>query len=115
MGQAGQTVLLVLCNAPDRGVADAIAQGLVAANAAACVNILGPCRSVYRWEGEVVNAEEVPLLVKTVQDRLGEVRDIITGLHPDEVPEIIATPISAGLPAYLGFVRETCGSAGGPG
>jgi len=76
----------------------------VAAHAGACVNVLAPCRSVYRWEGRIETAEEVPLLVKTTAARYPELEQLIKGRHPYELPEIIAVPLSAGLPAYLAWV-----------
>ena len=55
-------VLLVLTNLPDREAAESLAQTLVERRLAACVNILSPCRSVYRWQGAVEAADEVPVL-----------------------------------------------------
>jgi periplasmic divalent cation tolerance protein len=98
--------LLVLSNLPDRASADRLAQALVERRLAACVNILAPCRSVYRWEGAVESAEEYPLLIKTTADRYPAVEEAIRGLHPYELPEIIAVPLSAGLPGYLQWVVD---------
>ena len=72
---------------------------------AACVNLLPPMQSVYRWQGRVEQAEEVQLLVKTCVDRLDALTAAITHLHPYEVPEILALTPSAGLPAYLDWIR----------
>jgi periplasmic divalent cation tolerance protein len=72
------------------------------------VNVLGGCSSVYRWNGAVEKAEEVPVLVKTRAGRYSEVEAAIRGLHPYELPEIIAVPVMRGLPGYLAWVaRET--------
>jgi periplasmic divalent cation tolerance protein len=103
-------VLIVLCMAPDLAVADRLAATLVESGKAACVNILAPCRSVYRWHGEIESANEVPLLIKTTSGRYSELEAAIRFEHPYEVPEIVAIPLVAGLPAYLGWVRaETAG------
>ena len=76
---------------------------------AACVNLLPPMQSVYRWQGRVEQAEEVQLLVKTCVDRLDALTAAITHLHPYEVPEILALTPSACLPVYLDWIRgETC-------
>ncbi len=96
--------LLVLTNLPDRAAADRLAQALVERRLAACVNILAPCRSVYRWKGMVESAEEVPVLIKTELDRYADLEAAISSLHPYELPEVIAVPIAAGLPAYLDWV-----------
>ena len=98
--------LLVLTNCPDAGVAETIASTVVEARLAACVNILPPARSVYRWQGKVESAEEVPLLIKTTQERYAAVEVEIRARHPYELPEIIALPIDRGLPAYLQWVRD---------
>jgi periplasmic divalent cation tolerance protein len=96
--------LLVISNLPDRASADRLAQALVERRLAACVNILAPCRSVYRWQGALESAEEHPLLIKTTADRYSALEEAIRGLHPYELPEIVAVPLSAGLPEYLNWV-----------
>ncbi len=104
--------LLVLTNLPDRDSAEKLADLLVGKRLAACVNILAPCVSVYRWGGEAQHDEEHPLLIKTVEDRYPELEAAIRANHPYELPEIVAVTISHGLPAYLDWVEsETRGSA----
>lgn len=97
-------VLLVLCNTPDEACAQQIANTLLERRLAACVNLLAPCRSVYRWQGKIETATEHPLLIKTTAARYAELEAALRELHPHEVPEIIALPVSAGLPAYLAWV-----------
>lgn len=96
--------LLVLTNLPDRAAAERLADLVVAKNLAACVNILAPCRSVYRWKGEVQHDDEHPLLIKTTTERYGALEQTLRDGHPYELPEIIAVPIERGLPAYLEWV-----------
>lgn len=96
--------LLVITNLPDRAAAERLAQALVERRAAACVNILTPCRSVYRWKGAVESAEEHPLFAKTTRDRYPLLERIVRELHPYELPEIIAVPVAVGLPDYLEWV-----------
>ena len=98
--------LLVITNLPDRAAADRLADALVADGLAACVNILSPCRSVYRWKGEVQHDEEFPLLIKTTRERYAALEQAIRAGHPYELPEIIAVPVERGLPAYLDWVAE---------
>ena len=97
-------LLLVLTNLPDRAAAEKLADALIAKQVAACVNILAPCRSVYRWQGAVETAEEVPLFAKTTRDRYSLLERVVRELHPYELPEIIAVPLGGGLPAYLEWV-----------
>ena len=96
--------LLVLTNLPDRAAAERIAEELVAQNLAACVNILAPCRSVYRWKGAVQRDEEHPMLIKTTGERYAALEQALRAAHPYELPEIIAVPIERGLPEYLAWV-----------
>jgi len=99
-------VIMVLCNVPDAALAQQIAETLVGEQLAACVNIMAPCRSVYRWQGKLENASEVPLQIKTTAAAYPALQARLLQLHPYEVPEIIALPISQGLPAYLQWVAS---------
>jgi len=99
-------VLVVLTNCPDVEVADRIARTIVEQRLAACANRLAPVESVYRWQGAVERATEVPLLIKTTRERYAEIEQAIRALHPYEVPEIIAMPVSAGLASYLRWVAD---------
>jgi periplasmic divalent cation tolerance protein len=76
----------------------------VAGRLAACVSVLAQCRSVYRWQGTIGNATEIPLLIKTTEARYAAVEAAILARHPYELPEILAVPIAHGLPAYLAWV-----------
>ena len=105
------SALLVITNAPDAAVADRIAAALVEQGLAACVNVLAPCRSVYRWKGAVQRDDEVPLLIKTTAGRYADVEAAIRALHPYELPEVIAVDIANGLPGYLAWVADACGPA----
>lgn len=98
------TKLLVLTNLPDRAAAERLADMLIAEQLAACVNILAPCRSVYRWKGALQHDEEHPMLIKTTQARYAQLEQALRAGHPYELPEIIAVPIERGLPAYLDWV-----------
>ena len=102
--------LLVLTNLPDRAAAEVLADALIEKRVAACVNILAPCRSVYRWQEKLQHDEEHPLLIKTTEERYAALEAAIRAGHPYELPEIIALPIERGLPAYLNWVAaETAG------
>ncbi len=105
-----EEVLLALTNLPDQASAERLASALVEARAAACVNILAGCRSVYRWQGEVETASEVPLLMKTTRAAYPRLEKIVREHHPYELPEIIAIPVVAGLPGYLQWVAEETNS-----
>ena len=96
--------LLVLTNVPERAVAERLAEMLVEKRLAACVNILAPCRSVYRWRGAVQHDEEHPMLMKTTTERYPALEQALRAAHPYELPEIIAVPVERGLPAYLQWV-----------
>jgi periplasmic divalent cation tolerance protein len=103
---AGGGIVLVFTNLPDREAALSLAEALVDKRLAACVNVLGGCTSVYRWEGAVERAEEVPVMIKTRAARYPEVEALIRSLHPYELPEVVAVPVVRGLPDYLEWVAE---------
>lgn len=98
------STLLVLTNLPDRAAAERIADILIGRQLAACVNILAPCRSVYRWKGVLQHDDEHPMLIKTTAERYPVLEQALRAAHPYELPEIIAVPIERGLPAYLAWV-----------
>lgn len=81
-----------------------IAEALVSRRLAACVQVVGPISSTYRWEGEVQSASEWQLIVKTRGDLYPQVEQAIRELHTYEVPEIVALPIVAGSRAYLDWL-----------
>ena len=97
--------VVVLCTFPDLDQARQIGAALVERQVAACVNLLPGVESIYRWEGKVERAGEVLGVIKTT--RYPELEAAIRELHPYEVPEILALPVVAGLPAYLAWLRET--------
>jgi periplasmic divalent cation tolerance protein len=98
------STLLVLTNLPDRAAAEKLAGELIEKHLAACINILAPCRSVYRWNGAVQHDEEHPMLIKTTPERYPALEAALRAGHPYELPEIIAVPVERGLPAYLDWV-----------
>ena len=100
------STLLVLTNLPDRAAAERLAENLVETQLAACVNILAPCRSIYRWKGALQHDEEHPMLIKTTLERYAALEAAIRNGHPYELPEIIAVTIERGLPAYLDWVSS---------
>jgi len=99
-------ILVVLVTMPDKNSAEQLARSLVENRLAACVNLLAPCRSIYRWQGAVEQAEEIPLLIKTARGRYPELEAFISANHPYDVPEIIALPLMQGLPQYLNWVED---------
>jgi periplasmic divalent cation tolerance protein len=103
-------VLQVTTTTPTRAEADALAQALVEGRHAACVQVVGPITSRYRWEGAVEVAEEWLCLAKTTGDRYPALEAAIRDLHSYAEPEIVAVPVVAGSPSYLDWVaRETGG------
>ena len=97
-------VQLVFTLCPNAELAQSIAHQLVDRRLAACVNILAPCRSVYEWQGQRCEDNEVPLIIKTTVACYPVVEATIRQLHPYTLPEIVAVDIARGLPDYLGWV-----------
>lgn len=101
-----EEMIMIVSNMPNVEVAQKIARDLVDKQLAACVNILPGVHSIYRWQGAVEEANEVTVLIKTRRIRYALVEAAIQQLHPYEVPEILAMPISSGLPEYLRWMLE---------
>lgn len=104
--------LLVITNLPDRASAERLAAQLVEERAAACVNVMAECRSVYRWQGRVESAAEVPVFIKTTGAAYGRLEQAIRRHHPYELPEIVAVRIAGGLAGYLDWVAAETSSPG---
>ena len=98
---------LVLCTVPDRETGGRIARTLVEESLAACVNIQDGLTSVYRWQGEIQTDAEALLLIKSRLDRFDALARRLRALHPYELPEIIAVPITSGLADYLAWIDAT--------
>ena len=101
-------ILLVLTNLPDADSAGRVARLLVEQRLAACVNVLAPCTSVYRWQGALETASELPLLIKTTAANYPALEALIRDRHPYELPEILAVDVQGGLPDYLAWVAAGC-------
>jgi periplasmic divalent cation tolerance protein len=84
-----------------------IAMALVARRLAACVQIVGPIESVYRWQGKIESAQEWQCWIKTRGDLYGPVEQAIRELHPYEVPEVLAMAAEASQPYLEWLARET--------
>lgn len=95
---------VVLVTAPDRRTGLRLARALVAERLAACVNLVGGLRSVYRWKGKVEEASEVLLLAKTRASLLPRLARRVQGLHPYSVPEVLALPVTGGSAGYLSWL-----------
>jgi len=89
-----------------RDEADEIAMRLVEAKLAACVQVVGPISSTYRWKGKVENESEFLVLIKTRSDMFPEVRMFIERNHSYDVPEIISVPITGSSGPYLDWMEQ---------
>jgi periplasmic divalent cation tolerance protein len=97
---------LATATTPTAEDARKIASALVEGRLAACVQIVEPITSVYRWQGNVEEEKEVLLLIKSTRDLVPRIAELLDRIHPYEVPELIATPIVEGSPAYLNWLEE---------
>ena len=97
---------LVLTTCPDAGAAERIGQALVSERLAACVNILPITKSVYLWKGRVESAAEQLLVIKSMARAFRSIQKRILELHPYELPEVIAVPVTDGYADYLAWIRD---------
>lgn len=103
-------ILIVMSNAPDTATAQALARALVEAKLAACVNILPAVQSIYRWQGDIQQADEVTLLIKTTRQHYPQLQQALVAAHPYDLPEVVAWPLSAGYAPYLQWVATETAS-----
>ncbi len=96
--------LLVFSTCPDAETGQRLGRALVDAGLAACVNVLPGLISIYRWQGAVSQASEHLLIAKTTREAYPRLEALLLDLHPYELPEIVAVPVAAGLPAYLDWI-----------
>ena len=94
----------VVTTVEHRADAERIARTLVEQRLAACVQVVGPVSSTYRWQGNIETAQEWQCWAKTRRDRYDEIERAIRKLHPYQVPEILALPVLAGGADYLAWL-----------
>jgi periplasmic divalent cation tolerance protein len=85
-----------------------LAAVLVERRLVACVNIIGPIRSIYRWEGRVNDDREQLLIMKTTDARIDELREAVLAIHPYEVPEFVVLPIDDISEGYRDWLVAAC-------
>lgn len=105
----GSDFIVVFCTTGSREEAERLAGALVGERLAACVTIVGPVLSVYRWKGKVERGEEYLLVIKTKRSLYSRLESRLRELHSYEVPEIVALPIVEGLKDYLSWLSEETG------
>jgi len=97
-------VVLVTCGSEEEALK--IALSLVEERLAACVNLVSPIRSIYRWEGKIWDEKEWLLIIKTQKNRFEELEKAVKSIHSYSVPEIIGIPIIEGASSYLEWLKE---------
>lgn len=102
----GEDYVVVSTTTDSAEAANQLARGIVDAYLGACVQVVGPIRSTYRWQGTVHVDQEWQCQIKTTMSRLDELTAHIRKHHSYDVPEVVATPIVAGSDDYLSWVRE---------
>ena len=98
-------IVSVYATFADDAEARRIGRQMIEERLAACVNILGPCRSIYRWQGAIEEAEEVAAIFKTTADGAAALIDRIAELHSYAVAAAVAWPVAAAHPAYAAWVE----------
>ncbi len=101
---------IVLTTVGDKDAADKLAQQLVERRLAACVNIIGPIQSVYRWRDQVHNDREFLLLIKTTAEYAAQLRVALKSLHPYELPECVEVAVTGGSEEYLAWMAAEVSS-----
>jgi periplasmic divalent cation tolerance protein len=104
---AARDFRMVFVMAANEDEAVRIAQALVGERLAACVNIVGPVHSIYRWRGTIENASEYMLLIKAAMRHFSKLERRVRELHSYEVPEIVAVTLAAGSKPYVAWLAES--------
>jgi periplasmic divalent cation tolerance protein len=99
--------IVVLVTANGMPQARKLARALVDKRLAACVNLVSPVRSIYRWEGRLCEDRECLLVIKSTRGQFAAVQSCVERLHSYSVPEVIALPIVDGAPNYLNWIAES--------
>ena len=97
---------LVLSTVPDADTAAALARAMVRARLAACVNIVPAVRSVYVWDGELADEQEVLLVIKSTRGQLGRLQEWLEAQHPYAVPELVALEPAQVSSAYARWITD---------
>ena len=101
---------IVLTTIGSKDGAEKLAEQLVERRIAACVNIVGPMRSVYRWRQKIEHEEEYLLLIKTTSGHAAQLQTAFKELHPYELPECVELAIDSGSEAYLAWLTGEVGA-----
>lgn len=104
---AKPAVTIVLTTIAADADAATLARTLIDERLAACVNVLAPMASIYRWNGKVEQQREQQIVIKTTDDRLTALEARIRQLHPYELPEFLILASNGGSAAYLEWVRDS--------
>jgi periplasmic divalent cation tolerance protein len=99
-------VQIVLSTAPDIDVARRLGRLLVEGQHAACVNLVPEVRSIYRWKGEICEEGEILMVIKTVQDQVERLTEVLVEAHPYDLPEVIAVNVRGGSEDYMKWILE---------
>lgn len=99
--------IVVYVTVPSQEVAEGLAAALLEARLAACVNVLGPLQSHYRWQEQIQHDQELLLMVKSRRALFELLKELVLELHPYETPEVIALPILAGAAGYLAWLEDS--------
>ena len=102
-------IVSVYATFPDRAEAERIGRRLIEERVAACVNILGPCRSIFRWQGVIEEADEVAAIFKTTATQAERLVGRLSELHSYDVPAAVVWPIGRSIPAYANWVSTETG------
>lgn len=100
------SAIIIYCTCPNIETADRISRLIIRNHMAACVNQIKGVTSIYEWEGKIEQENEVLLIIKTTEKRFEAIKQLVSEEHPYELPELIAVPVTQGLPDYLEWITQ---------
>ena len=104
--QKNTSAIIIYCTCPDIETASRISRLIISQHMAACVNQVQGVTSIYEWEGKIEQENEVLLIIKTTDERFKSIQQLVSEEHPYELPELIAVPVTHGLPDYLEWITQ---------
>lgn len=100
------SAIIIYCTCPDIVTADRISRRIIRQHMAACVNQIPGTTSIYEWDGKIRQDNEVLLIIKSTEERFEAIQQLVIEEHPYELPELVAVPITQGLPDYLEWMTQ---------
>ncbi|KGA59480.1 MULTISPECIES: divalent-cation tolerance protein CutA [Proteus] len=100
-------MIIAYSTAPNEKIANEIAHNLINAKLAACVNLIPQIKSIYHWNNEIIEDNEILMMIKSEKSKQQNLIDTLVKIHPYDTPEVIIIPIESGFKGYLNWIYNS--------